>query len=144
MNVASIGERRTPMAGKEGRDPMQDFYRRRRPEPPEEEPVSSESRHIPPLAPIQFRWSGLLLVVWFVLLLVVVARLFGVVAAQVLVAVALLALAATTVISRRRRRVPDGEGVWWHVHAWGGGEDMDGDAGFDGDAGGGDAGGGDG
>jgi hypothetical protein len=38
--------------------------------------------------------------------------------------------------------MPDGEGVWWQVHAEGVGEGMDVDAGFDGDAGGGDAGGG--
>jgi hypothetical protein len=126
------------MSGKEGRDPMQHFYLRQRPEPPDEEPVSSESRTaLPPPTRIRFRWSGLLLVVWFVLLLVVVARLFGVVAAQVLVVVALLGLTATTVISRRRRRVPDVEGVWWHVHGGGVGEGMDGDAGFDGDPGGG-------
>jgi uncharacterized membrane protein YgcG len=130
------------MADSEERDPMQDFYLRRRPEPPDEEPVSFESRPLPPLAPIRFRWMGLVIVVWFVLLLVVVARLFGSVAAQVLVVVALLGLAATTVVSRRRRGVPDGEGMWGQLHAEGVGEGMDGDAGFDGDAGGGDSGGG--
>jgi hypothetical protein len=125
------------MANEERPDPMQAFYLCQRPDlGGDEEPISFESNApMPPLAPIQIRWMGLLIIVGFVLLLAVVARVVGILAAQVLAVVALLGLASATILSRRRRDIPDGEGLWWAGHGGPYGDtDWDGDV--RGDAGG--------